>query len=88
MQKGYLIVASDEEYYLAKATADPTAESVPVGVRFGQKIIMVPLSKETVLSKAVVVGIVIAAISGAVLMILSGLWMLRTRREKVGKSLR
>lgn len=87
MQKAYLIV-TDDEYYLAKATADPTAKPEFVALGMGDKIIMVRLSKEKVLSKALVTGIVIAGISGAVLMVLTGLWLLRTRKKKGGGKLR
>lgn len=86
MQKAYLIV-TEEDYYLAKATADPTAVPNPVALRLGERIIVIPLSKERVLSKSLVTGIVVAGICGAVLMILSGLWILKTRKKKSEKAL-
>lgn len=86
MQRAYLIV-TDDEYYLAKATADPMAKPEFVALQTGEKVIRVPLSKERVLSKVLVTVTVIAGVSGAVLMILTALWLTRTRKKKVERRL-
>jgi hypothetical protein len=81
MQKAYLIVG-EKNYYLAKATLDPSFKPNPVALGTGEKIIVSPIPKESgEVSKKLVVGIVVASIVGGILTFLGMLWLLRSKRK-------
>jgi hypothetical protein len=82
MQKAYLIV-TDDSYWLAQATIDPTAVPNPVALQQGESII-VASPKKSRLSKGAIAGIVIGCVFVAVLIVLGLLWVKRNRRRKGG----